>query len=154
MVWWPCFIFTMWVTLVWGSSSVQENDVDMSGKIHQELKKDLLQRAREELDKDLMELTLNGATSSKSKKTRHTEVWVEKDPVHKTLYVFSQRYQMHDFFLQVKSHVISQCFVQKGFRSTFFWRHWRRWRQKIGQWSFQWQSAKLQTTVSISRSLT
>ena len=64
----------MWVTLVWGSSSVQENDVDTSGKIHQELKKDLLQRAREELDKDLMELTLNGATSSKTKKARHTKV--------------------------------------------------------------------------------
>ena len=74
MVCWPCFIFTMWVTLVWGSSSVQENDVDTSREINEELKQDLLQRAREELDKDLMELTLSGATSSKSKKTRHTEV--------------------------------------------------------------------------------
>ena len=67
-------IFTVRVTLVWGSSFVHENDVDTSGMIQEELKKDLLQRAREELDKDLMELTLSGATSSKSKKTRHTEV--------------------------------------------------------------------------------
>ena len=73
-MWWPSLIFTMWVTLVWSSSSVQENDVDTSGNIQEELKKHLLQRAREELDKDLMELTLSGATSSKSKKTRHTEV--------------------------------------------------------------------------------
>ena len=73
MVWWPCLIFTVWVTLVWGSSSVQENDVESSGKI-QELKYDFLQRAKEELDKDLMELTLNGATSSKTKKNRHTKM--------------------------------------------------------------------------------
>ena len=74
MVCWPCLLFTVWVTLVGGSSSIQENDVESSGKIREELKYDFLQRAKEELDKDLMELTLNGATSSKTKKARHTKV--------------------------------------------------------------------------------
>ena len=72
MVWWPCLLFTVWVTLVGGS--IQENDVESSGKIQEELKYDFLQRAKEELDKDLMEVTLNGATSSKTKKARHTKV--------------------------------------------------------------------------------
>ena len=74
MVWWPCLLFTVWVTLVGGSSSIQDNDVESSGKIQEELKYDFLQRAKEELDKDLMERTLNGATSSKTKKARHTKV--------------------------------------------------------------------------------
>ena len=78
MVWWPCLLFTVWVTLVGGSSSIQENDVESSGKIQEELKYDFLQRAKEELDKDLMERTLNGATSSKTKKARHTKMWAAR----------------------------------------------------------------------------
>ena len=74
MVWWPCLLFTVCVTLVGGSSSIQENDLESSGKKQEELNYDFLQRAKEELDKDLMEVTLNGATSSKTKKARHTKV--------------------------------------------------------------------------------